>query len=67
MKAENKRIVASVSLKPVLFQKLKECKENTSGRCKGVFYWEPECRPNQYRLGAFTEDGRPTVIMDAFK
>jgi len=28
MKAENKRIVASVSLKPVLFQKLKECKEN---------------------------------------
>ena len=31
-----------------------------------VFYWEPECRPTQYRLGAFTSDGRPTVIMDAF-
>ena len=46
---------------------LKECKEKYRGRCKGVFYWEPECRPNQYRLGAFTEDGRPTVIMDAFK
>ena len=46
---------------------LKECRENTNGRCKGVFYWEPECRPSQYRLGAFTEDGRPTVIMDAFK
>lgn len=46
---------------------LKECRENTNGRCKGVFYWEPECRPGQYRLGAFTEDGRPTVIMDAFK
>ena len=46
---------------------LKECKENTNGRCKGVFYWEPECRPSQYRLGAFTEEGRPTVIMDAFK
>lgn len=28
--------------------------------------WEPECKPSQYRLGAFTEDGRPTVIMDAF-
>ncbi|MDD4515519.1 glycosyl hydrolase 53 family protein [Massilibacteroides sp.] len=46
---------------------LKECMENTDGRCKGVFYWEPECKPSQYRLGAFTEDGRPTVIMDAFK
>ena len=56
--AEGKRQLARI---------LKECKENTGGRCKGVFYWEPECRPNQYRLGAFTEDGRPTVIMDAFK
>lgn len=46
---------------------MKECQENTDGRCKGVFYWEPECRPGQYRLGAFTADGRPTVIMDAFK
>lgn len=46
---------------------IKESLENTGGRCKGVFYWEPECKPSQYRLGAFTEDGRPTVIMDAFK
>ncbi|MEG1008101.1 MAG: glycosyl hydrolase 53 family protein [Bacteroides sp.] len=46
---------------------LKECKENTNSRCKGVFYWEPECKPGQYRLGAFTDNGRPTVIMDAFK
>lgn len=46
---------------------IKECRENTDGRCRGVFYWEPECKPSQYRLGAFTEDGRPTVIMDAFK
>ena len=46
---------------------LKECRENTGGKCKGVFYWEPECKPGQYRLGAFTDDGRPTVIMDAFK
>ena len=55
--AEGKRQLARI---------LKECKENTGGRCKGVFYWEPECRPSQYRLGAFTEEGRPTVIMDAF-
>ena len=46
---------------------VKESRENTGGRCKGVFYWEPECKPSQYRLGAFTADGRPTVIMDAFK
>lgn len=46
---------------------IKESSENTNGRCKGVFYWEPECKPGQYHLGAFTDDGRPTVIMDAFK
>ena len=46
---------------------IKEAKENTNGKCKGVFYWEPECTPSQYKLGAFTEDGRPTRIMDAFK
>lgn len=45
---------------------IKECRDNTGGRCKGVFYWEPECKPGQYRLGAFTDDGKPTVIMDAF-
>lgn len=46
---------------------IRESINNTDGHCKGVFYWEPECRPSQYKLGAFTEDGRPTVIMDAFK
>lgn len=45
---------------------IKECRDNTGGRCKGVFYWEPECKPGQYRLGAFTDDGKPTAIMDAF-
>ena len=42
-------------------------KESKDVGCKGVFYWEPECKPSQYKLGAFTEDGRPTKIMDAFK
>ncbi len=46
---------------------IRESRENTDGHCKGVFYWEPECKPSLYRLGAFTEDGHPTVIMDAFK
>ncbi|MBN9303346.1 MULTISPECIES: glycoside hydrolase family 53 protein [Dysgonomonas] len=53
--------------KTMLSRIIKECKENTNGRCKGVFYWEPQCKPSKYRLGAFTEDGYPTVIMDAFK
>lgn len=43
-----------------------ECKNLTGGHCKGVFYWEPQCRPGQYKLGAFTSDGRPTTIMDGF-
>jgi arabinogalactan endo-1,4-beta-galactosidase len=46
---------------------IRESINNTNGRCKGVFYWEPECKPSQYRLGAFKENGYPTVIMDAFK
>ena len=45
---------------------LREARTGTDGHCRGVFYWEPECRPSQYRLGAFTEDGRPTRIMQAY-
>lgn len=44
---------------------LRRAQTETQGRCKGVFYWEPECRPSQYKLGAFTEDGHPTDIMRA--
>ena len=28
---------------------------------------DPESKPSQYKLGAFTESGYPTVIMDAFQ
>ncbi len=47
--------------------------------CKGVFYWEPEVyggwKPavyntlgwGPYDMGAFTSDGRPSSIMNAFK
>lgn len=42
-------------------------KNETGGRCKGVFYWEPTCHPSQYKLGAFTEDGHPTEILRALK
>ncbi len=44
---------------------IRRAKNETGGKCKGVFYWEPECRPSQYKLGAFTEDGHPTDIMRA--
>lgn len=53
--------------KMLLSRIIEECRDNTNGRCKGVFYWEPQCKPSKYRLGAFTEEGYPTVIMDAFK
>ncbi len=36
--------------------------------CLGVFYWEPECYDNWqgYNKGAFSNDGKPTVALDAF-
>ena len=37
-----------------------------TGCCEGIFYWEPEYRPGQYKLGAFDSSGQPTVIMDGF-
>lgn len=42
------------------------CRNSTDGHCKGVFYWEPECKPSLYKLGAFTMSGHPTEIMRAF-
>ena len=46
---------------------IREARDSTAGLCHGVFYWEPECRPDRYHLGAFGSDGRPTVIMKAYK
>lgn len=54
--AEGKRLLARL---------INESK--ATGLCRGVIYWEPECKPGQYRLGAFTADGRPTEIMEGFK
>lgn len=56
--AEGKRLLAKL---------IGAARTQTSGRCKGVFYWEPECKPATYHLGAFTAEGRPTVIMEAFR
>ena len=46
---------------------ISEARDSTDGHCRGVFYWEPESRPEGYRLVAFDLEGRPTKIMDAFK
>lgn len=43
-----------------------EARYETEGRCRGVFYWEPQCLPGGYKLGAFNSKGAPTVIMDGF-
>lgn len=45
---------------------LYDARNATDGRCRGVFYWEPEGKESPYQLSAFRNDGRPTEIMDAF-
>ncbi len=45
---------------------IREAHYQTDGHCKGVFYWEPQCLPGGYKLGAFDSTGTPTVIMDGF-
>lgn len=45
---------------------LHEARTQTDGHCRGIFYWEPVCKPSQYRLGAFDENGYPTKIMQAY-
>ena len=66
--ADEQGKLASTSVLEEGYQQLARIiKESKEIGCKGVFYWEPECKPSQYKLGAFTEDGRPTRIMDAFK
>ncbi len=52
---EGKQIIAAV---------IDAAKNQTSGHCQGVFYWAPEME-HHYPLGAF-DNGRPTIIMDAF-
>lgn len=49
-----------------LAELIRLCKNETDGHCRGLFYWEPTCRPKQYKLGAFSESGHPTSIMRAF-
>lgn len=55
--------------KPVEGKKIMEAiihaaQNDCDGHCYGVFYWAPELE-GDYPLGAF-QQGRPTIIMDAF-
>jgi arabinogalactan endo-1,4-beta-galactosidase len=45
---------------------IKESQTETNGHCRGVFYWEPQCMPGGYKLGAFDHNAAPTIIMDGF-
>ena len=45
---------------------IREARNETGGHCRGVFYWEPQCLPGGYKLGAFDSHAAPTVIMDGF-
>ena len=45
---------------------IKEARYETGGHCRGVFYWEPQCLPGGYKLGAFNSQAAPTAIMDGF-
>ena len=45
---------------------IREAQSDTNGHCRGVFYWEPQCLPGGYKLGAFDSHAAPTAIMEAF-
>ncbi len=45
---------------------IREARHETNGHCRGVFYWEPQCMPGGYKLGAFDRNAAPTAIMEGF-
>lgn len=55
--------------KAFLTDLIAKVKSISNKRGCGVLYWEPEAYSNWkgYTLGAFDNDGKPTVALDAFK
>lgn len=45
---------------------IREASRECNGRCRGIFYWEPQSLPGPYKLGAFNSHAVPTAIMDGF-
>ena len=50
----------------LLTRVIREAQTETEGHCRGVFYWEPQCLPGHYKLGAFNSKAAPTAIMEGF-
>jgi arabinogalactan endo-1,4-beta-galactosidase len=59
----------SVACKSFLTDIISKTKSIANGNGLGVFYWEPESYNNWqgYSLGAFDNNGKPTLALDAFK
>ncbi len=59
----------AAACKAFLSDLLVKSKGMANNKCLGLFYWEPESYGNwkEYTLGAFDNNGRPTIALDAFK
>jgi len=59
--------IASWNGKRAIVNTVIRAKEEVS-RCKGVFYWEPECYAayNGYTMGGFLSDGSPAEALNVF-
>jgi arabinogalactan endo-1,4-beta-galactosidase len=59
----------SVACKSFLTDLITKTRSIANNNGLGVFYWEPEAYNNwkSYTLGAFNNNGKPTIALDAFK
>ena len=59
----------AITSKLFLTDLITRAKAISNEKCLGVFYWEPEaCKGwNGYSMGAFDDNGKPTVALDAFR
>lgn len=60
---------AEAAAKSFLADIIEKMRSVAGGKGLGVFYWEPEChgRWQGYEKGAFGDDGRPTMALEAFR
>jgi len=61
-------VTRAAECKNFLTELIKKNKSLPNQMGLGVFYWEPQCHNNWqgYNMGAFSNDGKPTIAMDAF-
>ena len=61
-------VTATATCKSFLEDIIAKTKSVTGNKGLGVFYWEPECYNwENYGLGAFDNNGKPTIALDAFR